>query len=142
MKIDGVRGPNGTQPAQRTARAAAPGFAPTLGGAGAASSVGAVSGVTPTAALDTILALQGGIEPDGRAKQARRGKRLLDALEELARGLLAGVAPGSLRGELMALHAQAQPSGDLGLDAILLEIDTRAAVELAKLESLGRGQPA
>jgi hypothetical protein len=50
-----------------------------------------------------------------------------------------GRAPAALRAELEMLQVAAQPTGDEGLDGILLEIDTRLAVELAKLDRmLGR----
>jgi hypothetical protein len=93
--------------------------------------------VTP---LDAIIALQA--EDPGaqrRARQARRGRDVLDALERLARGLLVGRAPAALRAELESLQDAAAPTGDEGLDEILREIDTRLCVELAKLDRmLGR----
>lgn len=133
MKIDGVRGVGSAQPGGRTAPAAAPGFAPATGGPERTS---AATAIAPTPALDAVLALQGGAQPDKRQRQARRGKRLLDALDRLAQGLLEGAAPASLRAELQSLKGQGQATGDPALDEILLEIDTRAAVELAKLEAL------
>jgi hypothetical protein len=88
-------------------------------------------------ALDTVLALQTD-DPTGqrRARQAKRGRDALDALEELGKGLLLGRAPGGLRNELERLRAAAEPTGEPGLDGVLREIDTRLAVELAKLEML------
>ncbi|MGE0046679.1 MAG: flagellar assembly protein FliX [Hyphomonadaceae bacterium] len=136
MKIDGVRGPSGvssTSGASRTRQTGGAAFTPA---ASEAPRVAGVSAVQPTPALDAILLLQGEAVPDQRQRQARRGKRLLDALERLTRALLEGVAPASLRGELESLHGQAQPTGDPGLDEVLREIDTRTAVELAKLERL------
>jgi hypothetical protein len=130
MKIEPVRSLGAAQGARRT-HGVAPGFAPA---APPASPVAAVAGAAPPPGLDAILALQGGAEPDARSRQARRGRRALDALERLARALLDGVAPASLRAELETLRAQSEPTGEPGLDAVLREIDTRAAVELAKLE--------
>jgi hypothetical protein len=132
MKIDPVRSLGASQGARRSGEVA-PGFAPT---ASQPAPVAAVSGATPAPGIEAILALQGGAGPDARGRQARRGRRLLDALERLAGALLDGLAPASLKAELESLQAQAQPTGEPGLDALLREIDTRAAVELAKLERL------
>ncbi|MBL8551850.1 MAG: flagellar assembly protein FliX [Hyphomonadaceae bacterium] len=101
----------------------------------APSRVAAASSATAAHGIDALLALQGG-EPDARSRQARRGRRLLDALDRLTRALLEGVAPAGLRSELHGLRGQAEPTGEEGLDALLREIDTRAAVELAKLDAL------
>jgi len=78
--------------------------------------------------------LQGGAEPDRRSKQARRGRRILDALDRVRDALLSGAAPATLREELRALGRQTEASGDSGLDDLMREIETRAAVELAKLD--------
>ena len=71
-------------------------------------------------------------------RQVRRGTAALDVLEELQRGLALGRAPASLKADLDRLRRGGEMTGEPGLDAALLEIDTRLAVELAKLEmSLG-----
>ena len=135
MKVESGRSV-GTAPApKRAGNAAAPGFSPA--GAEEAPHVAAASGVGNVTALDTILALQAE-EPQGqrRARQARRGRAALDALERLEQGLLSGRAPASLRAELEHLQRSAEATGEPGLDGVLREIDTRLAVELAKLEQL------
>jgi hypothetical protein len=131
MKIDGARPVGASGAANRGAAAAAPGFAPALQAGERAT---AVSATTPAPSLDAVLALQGGLAPDARSRQARRGRRLLDALDRVRAALLNGVAPAALREELRALGRQAETTGDDGLDALMREIDTRAAVELAKLD--------
>lgn len=134
MKIEPGRsvGPSGAS--GKTAKAAAPGFAPAMDAplrAAASAPPGAVT------SLDAVLALQGGESPaQRRTRQARRGQDALDALEELERGLLTGRAGGSLQGRLESLQRRAEPTGDEGLDAILNEIDIRLAVEAAKLERI------
>jgi hypothetical protein len=134
MKIENGRGvsPSGGQ--RKAGAAPAPGFAPAAEGTPRASAAGGVGGVT---ALDAILALQTE-EPlaQRRARQARRGKDALDALERLEHGLVMGRAPGVLKPQLEGLRRAAQPTGEAGLDDILREIDTRLAVELAKLDML------
>ncbi len=136
MKIESGRGVGSSGGVKRAGSAASPGFAP----AGAAeethyvASTGATSAV---ASLDALLALQAE-EPvaQRRARQAKRGKAVLDALQDLEKGIVLGRAPAALKSELENLRARAESSGDAGLDAVMLEIDTRLAVELAKLEKL------
>lgn len=134
MKIEPVRGVQGAQASQRARETGGPAFTPA---ASEAPRVAAMSAAAPTPALDAVLLLQGEGAPDKRRAQARRGKRALDVLERLAQSLLEGRAPGGLRGELQALQAQSQTTGDPGLDDVLREIDTRTLVELAKLERAG-----
>ena len=97
----------------------------------------AAAGVAQVTALDTILALQAEEPPaQRRARQAKRGRAVLDALERLEEGLLSGRAPGTLISELEHLQRTAKATGEPGLDGVLREIDTRLAVELAKLDRL------
>jgi hypothetical protein len=138
MKIESGRSAAPSSAARRAgASSAAPGFAPAVDAPVRATTASAVSAVTP---LDAIVALQAE-DPTAqrRARQARRGRDVLDALERLERGLLVGRAPAALRVELESLQHAAQPTGDEGLDEILREVDTRLAVEIAKLDRmLGR----
>jgi Class II flagellar assembly regulator len=131
MKIEGGRGVAANTGGRRAA-SAAPGFAPATEAPQRAAAAGSVAGITP---LDAILALQAE-EPlaQRRQRQARRGSEALDVLEELEHGLVFGRASASLRGQMEHLRRAAQPTGEAGLDAVLLEIDTRLAVELAKLD--------
>ncbi|MES1201032.1 MAG: flagellar assembly protein FliX [Pseudomonadota bacterium] len=132
MKIESSRGVNASAPARRASGAGAVGgFAP----AEQSERVVAPSAASATHSLDAILALQGeGLDTERRGRQVRRGKRALDALDHLERALLLGRAPGSLRTELESLRAGAESTGEPDLDSILLEIDTRVAVEIAKLD--------
>jgi hypothetical protein len=134
MKIESGRGVASSTGARRAG--AAPGFAPTVDAPQRVAASGSVAAATP---LDAIMALQaGGQEGERRARQTRRGRAVLDALEGLARGLALGRAPAGLRTELESLRRGAETTGEAGLDSVLREIDTRLAVELAKLEmSLG-----
>lgn len=134
MKIENGRPVAGAGGVRRGgAKAGEAEFAPEAGEetprAAAASSVG------PVASLDAVLALQG-IDLSGgrRSRQLRRGREALDALERLEIGLITGRAPGDLRGKLAALRNGSEITGEPELDAVLREIDTRVAVELAKLE--------
>jgi hypothetical protein len=97
--------------------------------------VAATTATTALTPLDALLALQSD-EPSRqrRARQTKRGKDALDALDALARGLLLGRAPAGLLAELDRLRREAEVTGEAGLDDVLREIDTRLAVEAAKLE--------
>jgi hypothetical protein len=132
MKVEGPRGPAPTGSARRAGANAAPGFAPSVDAAQRVPQASSVGGVT---ALDAVLALQMDEPPaQRRARQLKRGHDALNALDELEQGLLLGRAPGRLSVDLARLQAQSQMTGDAGLDAVLREIDTRLAVEAAKLE--------
>lgn len=137
MKIESGRPVGAASTTRKAGSAAAPGFAPALD-APAKSAAAAPS--SAVASLDAILALQADEPPaQRRARQAKRGRDALDALERLEHGLVEGRAPAALMAELESLQYAAQPTGEAGLDAVLLEIDIRLAVEVAKLErSLGR----
>jgi hypothetical protein len=133
MKVESGRNVGSAAGGKRAGSPAAPGFSPV--GAEEATQVSATGGVGSVAALDMILALQAE-EPlaQRRSRQAKRGRAALDALEQLEAGLLAGRAPGGLRQELEHLRRTAEATGEPGLDDVLREIDTRLAVELAKLD--------
>lgn len=132
MKIEGGKGVGPAGGPRRAAGAAAPGFAPS---ADAPQRAAPASGVQALTALDAIVALQAeGGEGQRRARQARRGRDALDALDELVKDIALGRARPETKAELQRLTQQAENTGDERLDAILIEIDTRLAVELAKLE--------
>jgi hypothetical protein len=138
MKIESGRGVAASSgPRKGGSAAAAPGFAPTVQAPVRTAGASSTSTVTP---LVAILALLGDEPPaQRRARPARRGRDALDTLERLERGLLAGRAPASLLTDLENLQYGAEQTGTPELDAVLVEIDTRLAVEVAKLERmLGR----
>ncbi|CAE7203522.1 fliX [Symbiodinium pilosum] len=134
MKIDPLSGLR-AQTVRRKERSSGGGsaFADALkGGAERASHTAGAPGV---GALDTLLTLQQA--PDalaGRAKARKRGEDLLDELDRLRVGLLMGrVSLAGLK-RLQALLGQARPQvDDPRIEQVLDEIETRAAVELAKL---------
>lgn len=87
--------------------------------------------------LSTVLALQEA--PDatqGRAKQRakERGQKMLEFLDEIRHGLLAGTMPISRLEQLAQMvRAKREQVDDPKLHEIMDEIELRAAVELAKL---------
>jgi len=130
MKVESGRSVGA--PGAKRAATAAPGFAPEMEAPQRAAPATGVGGVT---ALDAVLALQTEEQPaQRRARQLRRGGAALDALEELEKGLLLGRAPAALRTELERLLRSREPTGEEGLDSLMREIDTRLAVEAAKLD--------
>lgn len=101
--------------------------------AGPAAPLGALS------SLDALLALQEAQPADERRRRAvKRGGRMLDALDLLKLSLLGGGSDEEAHRALATLRESLAEDKDgfedPGLSAVLTEIDTRAAVELAKLE--------
>lgn len=99
-----------------------------------------VSGPGPIGALDTILMLQGLDDSvDGRSKAAAHGEKLLDMLDEIRDGLLAGGVPRMMLNRLAnAVSRRHDQFNDPKLQAVLDEIELRAHVELAKLEMMDK----
>lgn len=134
MKIDPRTQIRGTtvRRSERAGQSGSDGFAKTLAEGKTASSL---SGTAPLGAIDSLLALQEVPDAAGRRAKARqRGETLLDELEEIRLALLLGtLAPAQLErlGSLVA--ARRETVEDAALQAVLDEIETRAAVELAKL---------
>jgi hypothetical protein len=134
MKIEPGRNVGPSSTAAKAGKAAAPGFAPAPEAPQRAAAASPTGAVTP---LDAILALQTDEPPvQRRMRQQKRGEEALDALEELERSLLMGRAPAAIRTQLEALQRRSEATGDPRLDAILHEIDTRLAVEAAKLDRM------
>ena len=136
MKITGPNSVNATASGPR--RAAGSGFA--LGDANGASSASESSvalGVSALGSVDALIALQEVDGPLGRRRRAiSRAGRLLDELEGLKLALLDGdVSEAAIRRLSMVAREQREATSDPGLDAVLNQIETRAAVELAKLET-------
>ena len=136
MRIDGnnrITGPRSSGPSrsQGTGERFALDFSD---GAAETRSSGPVADV---AGLDAMLALQSVEDPLSRKRRAvRRGQSLLDVLDDLKIGLLDGrVSAEDLRRLASLSQDGREDIDDPGLKDVLAEIDLRAAVELAKLES-------
>jgi hypothetical protein len=95
-----------------------------------------VSGPGPIAALDSILTLQAMDDStDGRSKGMAHGEQLLDMLDQVRDGLLAGGIPRTTLNRLAnAVSRRHESFADPKLQTVLDEIELRAHVELAKLE--------
>ena len=95
-----------------------------------------VSGPGPIAAVESILTLQGiDDSTSGRSRGLAYGEKLLDMLDEVRDGLLAGGIPRSTLNRLATAVSKRQEGfADPKLQSVLDEIELRARVELAKLE--------
>lgn len=89
---------------------------------------------SPLAALGNVLAAQEVDEaPFERRRAIQRGRSLLDELDQVRTSLLDGHASTATIERLSGLLRTERPAvEDADLDAVLDEIELRAAVELAK----------
>ncbi|HEY3950595.1 flagellar assembly protein FliX [Phenylobacterium sp.] len=109
---------------------------PAAGAAQVASS-GAVRGVVGVDALIALQELGGPLERKRRA--VRRAGRILDVLDEIKVGLLEGEIGGADLDRLRrAIRDERELTEDPALEAVLDDIELRAAVEMAKLEQASR----
>lgn len=85
--------------------------------------------------IDALLALQGEDDATGRRHRAvKRGRLALDVLDELKAEVLSGTLGPSTLQRLKSVTADLRDtSGDVGLDAVLAEIELRVEVEIAKM---------
>jgi hypothetical protein len=133
MRIIGTSGTGGLAAAPTVRRAATSGFA--VNEETSANATAAPAALRTVGGIDALLALQGVEDPTERRRHAvKRGRIALDALDELKIGLLGGgLSPAMLtRLQAAASHLK-DTSGEVGLDAVLGEIQLRVEVEIAKL---------
>lgn len=139
MKVNGTRGAPTTGATAGSRPSTAQGFQVKADAAGHAESAGQaarVSGVGPVSSLDALLALQ---EADGPMERRRRavgrGGRILDMLDRIKMALLEGTGVSADLDRLArAVREERIATGEERLDEVLNEIETRAAVEMAKAE--------
>ncbi|MCC5981156.1 MAG: flagellar assembly protein FliX [Oceanicaulis sp.] len=140
MKITGPGGPQGPSAPRRTTgpRSGKDAFAPSRTSSTPASS--GTTGTGPVAAVgsvEALLALQGEHDEAGARRQAtERAFTLLDVLDDLKIALLEGGVPRAKLVRLMdTLKSRRAQVSDPKLEAMLDEVETRAAVELAKYDA-------
>ena len=99
------------------------------------SSASGVGATNPLASIDALLTLQEApTSSEGRSKGLHRANLMIESLEELRRGLLLGRIPmNKLQALATAARERKDSVGDPALQEILLQIELRAEVELAKL---------
>ncbi len=108
----------------------------------APAQVASASGVAGVMGVEALLALQDVGSPTERKRRSvSRAGRLLDSLDDLKIALLGGdLTSNQVEALARAVREQRMATEDPKLEAVLDEIETRAAVELAKLEAArGRG---
>ncbi len=99
------------------------------------SSAAPVGGIASLNPLGGLLAAQMVDVNEERRRAVSYGDTLLDSLDRLRHDLLAGaVHPATVQNLARDMRAKAGSITDPELAALLEEIETRAAVELAKLE--------
>ncbi len=135
MKINGTGGVSTPGAGGSAKPAAAPGFAVSSSSTGKA----AASGVASAGAVGSVEALIALQEADGplerRKRQVRRAGRLLDVLDELKLAMLSGeTGTAAVQRLARAVAETRERTSDFRLDGVLDEVETRAAVELAKAE--------
>ena len=108
--------------------------------AGGASQVSNVSATQGVMGVEALLALQDVGSPLERKRRAvRRAGRILDTLEGLKIALLEGdISAADLDRLRRAVRDERDNTDDPALEAVLDEIELRAAVEVAKLEQASR----
>jgi hypothetical protein len=137
MKVNGPGGVGSAAAPRGAAAGAATGFAlPGASGAGEAAPAGRVSAALGVVSIDALLALQEVGGPlERRRKAVRRAGAILDVLDEVKLALLDGIVPPTALERLMAaVRLERGAADEPRLQAVLDEIETRAAVELAKIE--------
>lgn len=98
------------------------------------SGAAGAGGASAVSSVDALLALQEVGDLDAAREQAsRRAFSLLDVLDDLKLALLeGGLPPAKLNALMRLLQSDRLSTGDPRLERALDDIETRAAVELAK----------
>ena len=137
MKVSGPNGIGATAASRPAGRPAAAGFA--VSGPGAAheaAPAARTAGPSGIGSIDALLALQEVGGPLERRRRAvRRAGAILDVLDDVKLSLLEGeVPPEALDRLIVAVRQERSGTDDPKLESLLDEIETRAAVEQAKME--------
>jgi hypothetical protein len=135
-----INGPSSAQPssAARAGGRAVSGDGFSLSSAEQASQAAEaqrMAGLESVMSVSALLTLQGVEDPMQRKRRAvSRAGRILDVLDELKIALLDGEASSAtLERLLKAVREERAGTDDPRLEGLLNEIETRAAVEIAKL---------
>ena len=138
MKITGPNGAGAAGGPRATRPAGGGGFRlPALDETAGAVQTGGVGRTASVMGVDALLALQEVGGPlEGRRRAVRRAGHILDALDEVKLALLDGdLRLAQLDRLRRAVSEERGLTSDSTLDGVLDEIELRAAVEIAKLES-------
>lgn len=141
MKVSGASGVGSAGGPGKARPAGGSGFQlPQVGGASGPTQAARAASVAGVMSVDALLALQDVGGPTERKRRAvRRAGRILDILDEVKLDMLSGhVTSGQLDKLMLAVREQRDGTEDPKLEGVLNEIETRAAVEMAKLERAKR----
>jgi len=137
MKIESPTGTRGVTTARKSdkAKGKSDDFARALEGEEEEGATTGVSSAPAVSAIDALLSVQEMSSDEERSAQAKaRGEELLEQLDELRHGLLAGHLPADRLDGLVALvRSERAQTSDPRLGETLDEIELLARVELAKL---------
>jgi len=138
MKVTSATAAGGAAQTRGTARASGGFSLGQTGAAAAAARAAPTQGPTGVGSIDALIALQALGDPLERRRRAvGRAGQILDVLDEVKMALIDGGAPASALQRLTsAIREQRGDTEDPRLESLLDEIETRAAVEMAKLEML------
>ncbi len=141
-KVGYTRPVSNAKSVRKTGGVASPGFAEALSKAEGIGEIAGIEAAAPIGGVGNIgglIGLQEVDEREARRRQAvKRGRLTLEALSHLRDALLMGSLPLSTIEKLEKIVTQERNAGTTpALDAILDEIELRAAVEIAKLEVAG-----
>ncbi len=141
-KVGYTRPVANARPVRKASAAGATGFAEALAaaeGVTGAEDIEATSAVGSVGGVGSLLGAQEVDEREARRHKAmKHGRFTLDMLERLRDALLMGTLPlSTIRALEKQMGEERADATDPTLRQILAEIETRAAVELAKLEMSG-----
>jgi hypothetical protein len=107
----------------------------TLGNAGATEKSQSTGAAGAVGGMDGLLAVQAaGDAVERRRRAMRRGRNLLDSLDQLKISILSGrISPQQLETLKAQLRQRSEGVDEPGLADVLAHIELRAEVELAKL---------
>lgn len=137
MKVNGTGGIGGSAGPKPARAGAGEGFRlPQAGTTAAPGQSASVAGATTLVGVDALIALQDVGGPlERRRRSVRRAVAILDVLDDVKAALLAGeLSSQDLLRLQRAVRAQREATDDPRLEGVLDEIETRAQVEIAKLE--------
>jgi ATP:corrinoid adenosyltransferase len=134
MKVTGPGASSAVSTAKRKSSTKSAGGAFTLESAETTSAATATASTSALQSVDAILALQAvGDFTEAKKRATSRAHNLLDVLDELKLALLEGGLPRNKLVALMnLLQDKRDDTNDASLEAVLDEVEIRAAVELAK----------
>lgn len=137
MKIDRTSGAGPSAPSRGTRTTAGAGFSVPTGQTSSAAPAAKAAASAALGGIDALLALQSEETlPERRRRMVSRAGRILDTLDQLKLGMLDGRLDREALGRLgVAVREQRAATEDTGLEGLLDQIETRAAVELAKAEA-------